>query len=147
MSVTPPTITITDKQRQLVTLSFARLVPISNEAAAMFYNRLWEIAPETRAMFHSTDMTQLGMKIMQTLGVTVRALHDLDSISPMLQDLGRRHMSYGVTREQYELVKAALLWMIEQTLKKDFTPETRAAWIAAYDLITSIVTSAYDSPQ
>ena len=147
MSATPPTTTptITDKQRQLVTLSFARLVPISTEAAAMFYNRLWEIAPETRAMFDSVDISQQGMKIMQTLGVTVRALHDLDTISPILQDLGKRHISYGVTREQYELVKSALLWMIEQTLKKDFTPETRAAWIAAYDLITSIVTSAYEN--
>ncbi|MBC7810754.1 MAG: hemin receptor [Burkholderiales bacterium] len=139
--------TITDKQRQLVTLSFARLVPISNEAAAIFYNRLWDIAPETRSLFHTTDMTQQGMKIMQTLGIAVRALHDLDTVSPMLHDLGKRHMSYGVTRDQYELVKSALLWMIEQCLKKDFTPDTRAAWIAAYDLITGIVTSAYDSPQ
>jgi hemoglobin-like flavoprotein len=142
MAITPTT--ITDKQRQLVTLSFARLLPISNEATTIFYERLWDIAPETKAMFDGTDMKQLGMKIMQTLGVTVRALHDLDSISPMLQDLGRRHMSYGVTREQYDLVKAALLWMIEQCLKKDFTSETHAAWIVAYDLIASIITSGYD---
>jgi hemoglobin-like flavoprotein len=135
---------LTDQQRQLVTVTFARLVPISNEAAALFYKRLWEIAPETKSLFHTADMTQQGMKLMQTLGLSVRALHDPDSLVPLLRDLGKRHISYGVTKDQYELVKTALLWMIENSLGKDFTADTRDAWMAAYDLIASIAISAYD---
>ena len=135
---------LTDQQRQLVTDSFARLVPLSNEATAVFYNRLWEIAPETKSLFHTSDMTQQGLKLMQTLGVSVRALHNPDSLVPLLQDLSKRHIGYGVTKEQFEPVKSALLWMIEHCLESDFTYETREAWIAAYDLIATITISAYE---
>jgi hemoglobin-like flavoprotein len=135
---------LTDEQRHLVTISFARLVPISSEATSAFYNRLWEIAPETKALFHSVDMTQQGMKLMQTLGIAVRALHDLNSIAPFLTDLGKRHIAYGVTTDQFDLVKAALLWMIEECLAEDFSPATHEAWTAAYDLIASITMSAYE---
>lgn len=135
---------MTDQQRQLVTESFAHLVPISEEAAAMFYERLWEIAPETKALFQHVEMRQQGLKLMQTLGVTVRSLHDLDNISPMLYELGQRHIGYGVGKEQYDLVKDALLWMIENVLGATYTPEVQAAWDAAYDLIASLTLRAYD---
>jgi len=136
--------TLTDHQRQLVMDSFSRLVPISNEAASLFYHRLWEIAPETRPMFGSTDMTAQGTKLMQTLGVSVRALHDPDGIRPFLLELGQRHIGYGVSKEQYASVGLALLWMIERSLGDDFTPELHDAWTAAYDLISEMTRSAYN---
>jgi hemoglobin-like flavoprotein len=77
--------------------------------------------------------------------MAVRALHDPDSIMPMLRDLGKRHIGYGVTIEQYELIRAALLRMIEQSIGRDFNDETRDAWNAAYDLIADMTTSAYRS--
>jgi nitric oxide dioxygenase len=136
--------TMTDRQRQLVTTSFARLVPITGEAAQTFYDRLWEIAPETRVLFRSTDMAQQGTKLMQTLGIAVRGLHDPNSIVPLLRDLGQRHIGYGVTRDQFATVKTALLWMIETRLGREFTPEVRDAWSAAYDMIAAMTLSAYD---
>lgn len=137
-------VALTDQQRQIVVETFSRLIPISEHAAAMFYDRLWEIAPETRSLFHATDMPQQGMKLMQTLGIAVRALHDIDSIVPLLHDLGARHIRYGVTVDQFALVKDALLWMIAQTLGEDYTPEVHEAWSDAFDLITSITVSAYE---
>lgn len=136
---------LTDEQRLLVAESFAQLVPISQEAAAMFYQRLWELAPESQGLFASSDMAQQGTKLMQTLGLAVRALHEVETITPLLQDLGRRHISYGVTKAQYEAVGEALLWMIEQCLGQGFTPEIEAAWLAAYRFITGITTSVYDA--
>lgn len=135
---------LTDQQRQLVTQSFARLVPISNEATTVFYNRLWEIAPETRSMFKTTDMSQQGIKLMQTLGMSVRALHDLSEIAPLLHELGTRHIGYGVTKDQYRLVEVALLEMIQHCLGEDFTHEMREAWIAAYALIADMTMRAYE---
>ncbi len=134
---------LTDHQRQLVTASFARLVPLSSKATSLFYSRLWEIAPETKPLFHATDMNQQGMKLMQTLGVTVRSLHDLDSIFPYLRELGQRHIHYGVSKDHFDQVKSALLWTIKECLGRDFTPETQEAWDAAYNLIASMTTSAY----
>ena len=137
---------LTVEQQQLVTLSFAQIVPITHQATELFYQRLWEIAPETRAMFKSTDMETQGMKLMQTLGVAVRALHDLSGIDLFLYDLGQRHISYGVNKAQFALVKVALLWMLEQCLEDEFTPNMRDAWDAAYDLIADSTLRAFQSP-
>lgn len=137
---------LTERQRDLVTSSFARLVPISNEATSLFYERLWQIAPETKPLFHHTDMDALGLKLMQTLGLAVRSLHDTTTLTPLMRELGQRHIGYGVSQEQYEQVKGALLWMIEKKLGRSFNQETREAWIAAYDLIASIAISAYEQP-
>lgn len=134
---------LTDQQRKIVTESFARLVPVSTEATRFFYERL-EIAPETRSMFDSTDMTEQGLKLMRTLGMSVRGLYDLNEITLMLHELGERHIGYGVTKDQYDFVKVALIDMIQYCLGKEFTPELHDAWVAAYDLITSIIVSVYD---
>lgn len=135
---------VTDRQKQLVTETFARVGPISDEAASMFYSRLWEIAPETKSLFSSTDMRQQGMKLIQTIGIAVKSLDNLDSIVPVVRDLGRRHIAYGVTREQYTIVGEALLWTLEQALGADFTPEVRDAWASVYGVLSSVATSAYE---
>lgn len=131
-------------QREIVTTSFARLVPMTERVTTLFYQSLWTIAPETQSMFASTDMHQQGAKLMQTLGVAVRALHDLSSIEPYLYDLGARHISYGVSKSQYSLVKVALLRTVEQCLERDFTPAVHDAWSAAYDLIAEATMRAYE---
>lgn len=68
---------MTDDQIALVQSSFAEVAPISEQAAALFYSRLFEIAPEVKPMF-SGDMVAQGHKLMKTLNVAVNGLNDLD---------------------------------------------------------------------
>ena len=49
-----------------------------------------------------------------------------------MQDLGRRHVGYGVKAEDYNVVGQALLWTLEKGLKHAFTSEVRDAWLVAY---------------
>ena len=44
---------------KLVQESFAKVAPISETAAVLFYDRLFEIAPKVKAMF-PTDMTAVS---------------------------------------------------------------------------------------
>jgi hemoglobin-like flavoprotein len=135
---------LTDTEKLLVTESFAKVAPISDKAAELFYNRLWEIDPETRALFKSTDMREQGRKLMQTLATAVGALHNLDAIVPVVQQLGKRHIAYGVKKEQYDTVGQALIWTLEQGLGADFTPETKEAWVKVYGVLANVATSAYE---
>jgi hypothetical protein len=48
---------VADVQRKLVQSTFAAIVPIADDAAMLFYQRLFEIAPELRPMFRG-DMTE-----------------------------------------------------------------------------------------
>lgn len=135
---------LTSKQIQLVIESFGMVAPIADQAAAMFYERLWEIAPETRRLFKATNMQQQGEKLMQMIGIAVGALNNLEAIVPAVQDLGRRHIAYGVSAAHYQPVGAALLWTLEQGLGEAFTPEVKEAWTTVYGILVSVATSAYD---
>lgn len=123
--------------------SFAKVVPIKDVAADLFYTRLFTIAPEVEHLFKG-DMKEQGAKLMTTLGVVVNGLKDLDKIVPIAQDLAARHVAYGVTPAMYQPVGEALLWTLKQGLGDDFTPEVEAAWAGAYGILSeAMVSSAY----
>src|SRR5258708_33827101 len=103
---------MTPQQVALVQTSFKKVVPIAATAADLFYNRLFEIAPETRAMF-PTDLTEQKGKLMSMLGTAVTNLHKLDSILPAGKDLGKRHKGYGGAAAHYPPAGAALRWTLE----------------------------------
>jgi len=118
---------VTPQQIELVQTSFKKVVPIAGTAADLFYDRLFEIAPEVRSMFPQ-DLTEQKKKLMGMLGTAVGSLHKLETILPAVQDLGKRHKGYGVTAAHYAPVGAALLWTLEKGLGEAWTPETAAAW-------------------
>ena len=132
---------MTPQQVELVQTSFKKVVPIAATAADLFYDRLFEIAPETRAMFPK-DLAEQKGKLMSMLGTAVTNLHKLDSILPAVKDLGKRHKGYGVTAAHYAPVGAALLWTLEKGLGADFTPEVKAAWTETYTALAGVMTNA-----
>jgi hemoglobin-like flavoprotein len=132
---------MTENHKQLVQSTFAKIASISDQAAAMFYARLFEIDPTLRTLFHS-NLAEQGRKLMQVLGFAVRGLGDVDRIVPAVEDLARRHVTYGVRAEHYETVGTALLWTLEKGLGEAFTAATREAWTEAYNLLACIMKDA-----
>jgi hemoglobin-like flavoprotein len=126
---------MTPRQVALVQESFAKIVPIGEQAAALFYDRLFAIDPSTRPLFRG-DMKSQGAKLMAAIGAVVKSLDRIDTMLDDLRTLARRHHRYGVREEHCASVGAALLWMLEQGLGFDFTPDVREAWATAYDLLS-----------
>jgi hemoglobin-like flavoprotein len=131
---------MTPDQVALVQDSFAKVAPISDQAAELFYSRLFEIAPEVKPMFHG-DMAEQRRKLMATLGVVVAGLTRLETVLPAASALARKHVSYGVKDEHYPVVGAALLWTLEKGLGDAWTPETADAWTTAYGTLSSYMIS------
>jgi hemoglobin-like flavoprotein len=127
---------MTSQQIDLVQTSFAQVRATPDAVAALFYNKLFELDPSLRPMFRG-DLTEQGRKLMQMLSFAVSSLRRLEQIVPAVEDLGRRHASYGVRDQHYATVAAALLWTLEQDLGAGFTPEVKAAWVAMYGIVTS----------
>jgi hemoglobin-like flavoprotein len=132
---------MTAEQKFLVQTTFAKIVPIADTAASLFYGRLFEIDPALRPLFKG-DLVEQGRKLMQMIGVAVNGLDRLDQIVPAVQQLGVRHVAYGVKDEHYVYVAVALVWTLEQGLGADFTPEVRDAWTAAYTLLADTMKAA-----
>jgi len=51
------------------------------------------------------------------VGTAVANLDKLETIVPAVQDLGRRHATYGVQSAYYDTVASALLWTLGQGLE------------------------------
>ena len=129
------------QQIRLVQESFEHVAPIAGTAADLFYQRLFELDPSLRPMFKE-DLQPQKAKLMQTLTAVVRWLHQIEKLIPVVEDLGRRHVGYGVRDEHYQTVGAALLWTLEQGLGDLYTAEVAEAWIAAYTLLTGVMQKA-----
>jgi len=134
-------------QVALIQQSFARVRPIADQAAALFYGRLFEIAPATKPLFKG-DMAEQGRKLMATLGVVVNGLGNLESVLPVASALAKKHVSYGVTASDYAPVGAALLWTLERGLGAGWTPQVAAAWTDAYTTLSGfMISEAYGQPE
>jgi len=136
---------MTPEQKELVRVSFAQVGPIADQAAGLFYDRLFVLDPSLRVLFPA-DLTAQRRNLMQMIAVAVAGLDRLDQIIPAVQALGQRHRGYGVPDSSYATVGAALIWTLEQGLGPAFTPATRAAWIAIYTLLSDTMLTASVSP-
>jgi nitric oxide dioxygenase len=131
---------MTPDQIKLVQDSFAKVAPISGKAAELFYGRLFEIAPQVRAMFPD-DMAEQRKKLMATLAIVVNGLTDLPTILPAASALAKRHVGYGAQAAHYPVVGEALLWTLEKGLGASWTPQVAAAWTAAYTTLSGFMIS------
>lgn len=126
------------EQINLVQASFAEVRPIAPVAAELFYARLFTLDPSLRPMFKG-DLVHQGRMLMAMLNSAVNGLTQLDTMMPVVRQLGARHAKYGVLDAHYATVGSALLWTLEQGLGEKFTPAVREAWAAAYDMLAGVM--------
>lgn len=134
---------MTPAQIKLVQDSFSKVAPISDQAAIIFYDRLFDVAPSVRALFPD-DLTEQRKKLMATLAVVVNGLTNLEAVLPAASALAKRHVGYGAKPEHYPVVGGALLWTLEKGLGEAWTPELADAWVAAYGTLSGyMISEAY----
>ncbi len=132
---------VSPREKRLVQGSWAKVEPIAGKAAEIFYAKLFELDPSLEELF-SSDMTEQGKKLMQMLSVAVKGLDRLDDIVPAVQELGKRHVGYGVKDEHYDTVAAAFIFTLEQGLGDDLTDEVKAAWVTVYTVLADTMKAA-----
>jgi nitric oxide dioxygenase len=132
---------MTSTEILLVQDTFRQIARISDQAAALFYARLFELDPSLRPMFRG-DMAEQGRKLMHVLALAVSSLNKLETLLPAVRQLGINHTGYGVREEHYATVGAALLWTLEKGLGPAFTPEVRAAWTETYATLANVMQDA-----
>ena len=122
---------MTPQQIALVQESFAKVAPVAGAAVDLFYQRLFELAPDVRPMF-AGDLSAQKKKLLDTLTYAVDSLSCPYKLGPELAALGERHADYGAKVEHFTLVGEALLWALQQTLNEEFTQAVADAWEAIY---------------
>lgn len=129
---------MTPEQKQLVRDSWAKVLPIKEQAAELFYGRLFEVYPEVKPYFKG-DMKEQGQKLMAMLNTAVNGLDNLAALIEPLKASGKRHADYGVKDEDYGKVADAFLWTLQQGLGEGYTPEVQEAWVVTYTAVADVM--------
>jgi hemoglobin-like flavoprotein len=132
---------MTPEEKELVRISFEKVAPVAPGVANLFYVRLFETDPKLTGLFKG-DMEEQGRKLMAMIGFLVANLHRIEELIPAIQDLARRHASYGVMARDYSTVGSVLIWTLEKALGPEFTPAVRAAWLSCYGTLSGIMRNA-----
>lgn len=136
-------IMLTTRQKKLIRETYVYIARREYSTGEMFYQRLFEIAPELRPLFPG-EMKEMRLRFIQTIGSVVAGLETRQDVTSNVEQLGKRHVGYGVRQEHYRIFGEAFIWAIEHALGDRFTPEVKEAWQALYDALAGIITrSAY----
>jgi hemoglobin-like flavoprotein len=132
---------MTPTQITLIQESFAAVAADADGAASAFYTKLFMADPSLRGLFRG-NMKEQGRKLMGMIGMVVAGLKRLDSMIPAIEELGRRHVQYGVRDVHYLTVGEALIGTLAQALGERFTHDVQDAWASAYGVLASTMMSA-----
>lgn len=133
---------MTEQQIELVQKSWEKVAAIREVAGNLFYENLFRKDPTLKQLFKSGNMQEQGAKLLTMIGAAVHGLNNLDALVPTVQELGRRHVGYGVQDAHYATVGSALIETLRTGLGTDFTPETEQAWLAVYTVLASTMQEA-----
>jgi len=131
---------LSDNDKELIRLSWSKVMASPQIGSDLFYGRLFEINPEVRGLF-SGDMVAQGQKLVETINTVVDNL-DAD-LSDTVLKLGLRHQGYNVVENDYAKVGGALIWMLEAMVGSDFDEPTKAAWGSAYGQLSETMLQGY----
>jgi hemoglobin-like flavoprotein len=129
---------LTPRQKRLVRESLESIEEYSNAVTKLFYGRLFEVAPEVRGLF-KISLEEQSQKLLDMLGTIVDALDRMQELQPQLVELGRKHVTYGVKPEHYDVMRTALLWAFARALEYEFDAETKSAWNDMLCAIASVM--------
>lgn len=130
----------------IVQQSWAKLVPSADEVGLTFYHKLFELDPKIRLLFRGDTHSQ-AKKLMHMLSMAISKLRNIETLIPILHELGTRHIEYGVEASHYDTVAAALLNTLEETLGDDFTFELKSAWVDVFSLVAGTMIEAAEYSQ
>jgi hemoglobin-like flavoprotein len=125
----------------LVQKTFEEAAGLGEKVADIFYEELFAIDPSLRSMFKG-DMREQKKKLLTTLALVVRSLHEPEKIIKPVQTLAVKHLDYGVKPEHYTAVGNALLRTLKKGLGDRYTPDVHNAWVAAFRTLANVMKDA-----
>lgn len=126
-----------DLDPKIIKESFENVIPIADEAIKHFYQTLFEKYPDSKAFFENTDMDAQVDNLIGALMYIVDNIEKPKVVLPYLEDMGKRHVNYGVQDAHYALVGDALLDTFAHFFKEAWTEDLRQQWLMAYAVIAS----------
>lgn len=127
---------LTEREKQLIRETYGKIAGLKDKAGMIFYDRLFQMDPSLRKLFHRAPIETQAAKLMQVFDWVVERLDRVPELKKELHELGAKHADYGVQVDHYSLVGSALVWTLKQALGNDFDAEAESAWIELYTYLS-----------
>ena len=119
-------------------------------------SRLFELEPRTKKVFHfdlGYSPTPQELKESGNLKFAIHMLESFDACISMLgpeteilyeilSDIGRRHVSYGVSPHFFPFFGQAMVYALSNVLVDYITPELKEVWLELYDSLSGVIMKA-----
>jgi hemoglobin-like flavoprotein len=127
---------LTQEEIKLIQDSFKKISGHQDKTGELFYEKLFEKDPEIIKLFN-TDLKEQAHLLMRMVKTVVEGLNNPQIIVPAVQNLGKRHLDYGVSAEQYKTFGDCLVMCFEKELGDDFNADVKCAWQKLYDILAA----------
>lgn len=138
---------MTTRQIHLIRTTWQIAERQADVVGPLFYETLFEIAPEVRPLFAGTNVPGQSKKLLSMLSYVIAKLDTLDEIMNEIRKLAKRHVQYGVEDRHYGYVGAALLMTLEKGLGDVWNEEVKDAWTTCYGILSSAMMHAAGATQ
>ncbi|MBM7704304.1 NO-inducible flavohemoprotein [Metabacillus iocasae] len=131
---------LSERTIQIVKSTAPVLQTYGKDITARFYETLFRDHPALLNIFNQTNQKAGRQPTALANTVYAAALHidQLETLLPVVKQIGHKHRSIGVKAEHYPIVGEYLLRAIKDVLKDDATEDILQAWEEAYGVIASI---------
>jgi pimeloyl-ACP methyl ester carboxylesterase/hemoglobin-like flavoprotein len=133
-SLVPGSAVEMEPERLAVASSMARLSSRIQTLTTRLYERLFAADSSLRSLFPE-ELEAQKTKLAHALKLAIDGLAEPDRLVPVLEDLGRRHVRYGVVPGHFAELEKALLGALAELDHESWSPELEAAWRRAYSFI------------
>jgi methyl-accepting chemotaxis protein len=124
---------------ELLESSFKLVAPKGEALVTQFYERLFKKYPAVKPLFKKTSIKEQKKKLLASLVLVIQNLRHPDKLTPVLQDMGARHVGYGAKPAHYDAVGENLLAVLGEVAGSAWTPQVKQAWTDAYGAIKTIM--------
>jgi hemoglobin-like flavoprotein len=132
---------MTPAQIRTIRTSFAQIAPTLPQFGQRFYDRLFAMAPELRALWGGDRTAQLenfvravSELVHRRSSMALPAIGGGRSTLPAVADL-RRHIGPVFRPEHFEMMRSALSDALRGELGASFSASVQTAWEAAFDVL------------
>jgi nitric oxide dioxygenase len=105
-----------------------------------FYRNMFAEHPELRNIFNQSNQAKgtQPRALSNTIIAAAKNLDHLENLLPAVNLIAHKHVSLGVTKEQYPVVGSNLLKAIKEVLGNAATDEIIKAWETYYNILADI---------
>ncbi|MDX1903258.1 MAG: globin domain-containing protein [Thermonemataceae bacterium] len=130
---------MTNAQSQLVKQSFPKVLAGTLSGTKFLYEKLFELAPDSKELFKNTSMDKQAQMLIAAIGKLIKSIDQWDTVKPDLEVLAQRHIGYGLSPEHFVYFGQSFIYMLKNIFGADWNSELEDAWQAVYQRISEVM--------